>query len=160
MRKVISNATPLIALNKIGKLDLLRQVYKEIIIPYAVYEEVVLDFDAPDDFVQKNNFINVMKIKNEEAKKLFVTSLHKGEVEVMILAKEIKADICIIDDLLARKYAKYYGLQITGTIGIILKAKKLGIITEIRPIMNELIDSDIYIDKKLYNKALKIAGEK
>lgn len=101
-----------------------------------------------------------MKIKNEEAKKLFVTSLHKGEVEVMILAKEIKADICIIDDLLARKYAKYYGLQITGTIGIILKAKKLGIITEIRPIMNELIDSDIYIDKKLYNKALKIAGEK
>lgn len=161
MLKVISNATPLIALNKIGKLDLLKQIYGEIIIPYAVYEEVILESNIKDsnDFVKESGFINIMNIKNEEAKRLFVTSLHKGEVEVMILAKEMEADICVIDDLLARKYAKYYNIKITGTIGIFLKAKELGIITNIKPIMDELISSGIYIDNKLYNRVLEIAKE-
>mgnify|MGYP000862518243 CR=1 FL=1 len=160
MRKVIANSTPLIALNKIGKLDLLKEIYKEIIIPYAVYEEVILNSNkASNDFIKESNFFSIKRIKNEEARKLFVTSLHKGEVEVMILAKEIKADICIIDDLLARKYAKYYNLNITGTIGILLKAKELGLITRIKPIMDELKVSGIYIDTKLYNRVLEIARE-
>lgn len=161
MRKIVSNSTPLIALEKIGKLDLLKSIYGEITIPYAVYEEVILESKLKDsnDFIKESGFINIMQIKNEEAKKLFVTSLHKGEVEVMILAMEIGADICIIDDLLARKYAKYYNLNITGTIGVILKAKELSIISQVTPIINALIDSGIYIDTKLYNKVLQISGE-
>lgn len=162
MLKIIANSTPLIALNKIGKLDLLKQMYREIIIPYAVYEEVILESSIKEsnDFIKESGFINIIKIKNEEAKRLFVTSLHKGEVEVMILAKEIEADLCIIDDLLARRYAKYYNLNITGTIGAILKSKEQGIISEVRPIMDELIDSGIYIDPKLYNRVIEIACEK
>lgn len=161
MRKIISNSTPLIALNKISKLELLQKIYKEIIIPYAVYEEVILESNTntTNNFIKECGFIKIISIKNEEAKKMFATSLHKGEVEVMILAKELGADTCIIDDLLARKYAKYYNLKITGTIGVIIKAKELGLISEIRPIMNELISSGIYIDEKLFNKVLKIAGE-
>lgn len=91
MRKVIANSTPLIALNKIDKLNLLQHLYKQIIIPYAVYEEVILESNQKDieDFIKASGFIKIMKIKNEEAKKIFVTSLHKGEVEVMILAKEL-----------------------------------------------------------------------
>ena len=160
MLKIIANSTPLIALNKIGKLDLLKQMYREIIIPYAVYEEVILESSIKEsnDFIKESGFINIMKIKNEEAKRLFVTSLHKGEV--MILAKEIEADLCIIDDLLARRYAKYYNLNITGTIGLALKSKEQGIISEVRPIMDELIDSGIYIDPKLYNRVIEIACEK
>jgi predicted nucleic acid-binding protein len=161
MRKIIANSTPLIALNKIGKLYLLKQIYREIIIPYAVYEEVILESDTKEsnDFIKESGFINIMKIKNEEAKRLFVTTLHKGEVEVMILAKEIEADLCIIDDLLARRYAKYYNLNITGTIGVILKAKEQGIVSKVKPIMDELIDSGIYIDTKLYNRVIEIAYE-
>ncbi|WFA10189.1 DUF3368 domain-containing protein [Tissierella sp. Yu-01] len=161
MRKVIVNSTPLIALYNIGKLDLLKEVYGKVIIPYAVYEEVILESKLKDsnDFIQESGFINIMKIINEEAKRLFVTSLHKGEVEVMILAKEIGADLCVIDDLLARSYAKYHNLNITGTIGVLLKAKELGIVTKIRPIMDELISSGIYIDSKLYNRVLEISGE-
>lgn len=66
----------------------------------------------------------------------------------------------VIDDLLARKYAKYHSLNITGTIGVILKAKELGIITKVRPIMDELVSSGIYIDSKLYNKVLEISDER
>lgn len=161
MRKIIVNSTPLIALNRIGKLDLLKGIYNEIIIPHAVYEEVIVESNLRDmnDFIKESGFIKIMEIRNHEAKKLFVTSLHKGEVEVMILAKEIDADLCIIDDLLARRYAKYYNLTITGTIGVILKAKELGKIEVVRPIINELIDSGIYIDTKLYDRVLEISGE-
>lgn len=161
MRKVVVNSTPLIALYRIGKLDLLKEIYGRVIIPYAVYEEVILESSTKEsnDFIQESGFIDIMKIKNEEAKRLFVTSLHKGEVEVMILAKEIESDLCIIDDLLARRYAKYYDLNITGTIGVVLKAKEQGIISRVKPIMDELIDSGIYIDSKLYNKVLEISEE-
>jgi len=161
MRKVISNSTPLIALKKIEKLELLYKIYGEIIIPYGVYEEVILESSVkePHDFIKESGFIKIMKIRNEEAKRLFSTSLHKGEVEIMILAVEVKANLCIIDDLLARRYAKYNNLNITGTIGVLLKAKELCIITKIRPIMDELIDSGVYIDSKLYNKVVEISGE-
>ncbi len=161
MRKVISNSTPLIALNKISRLDLLEKVYGEIIIPYGVYEEVILESNMkiPNDFIEKSGFIKIKNIKNEEARGLFVTSLHKGEVEVMILAKELKADLCIIDDLLARRYAKFYNLNVTGTVGVILKAKEKGIVSKVKPIMDELIKVGIYIGIELYNKVIEMAKE-
>jgi|LFRM01.1.fsa_nt_gb predicted nucleic acid-binding protein len=73
MRKIIANSTPLIALYKIGKLGLLKQLYKEVIIPYAVYEEVFLNsrHDDTTDFVKESGFIKIMNIRNEEAKELF-----------------------------------------------------------------------------------------
>ncbi|MDD2503354.1 MAG: DUF3368 domain-containing protein, partial [Clostridia bacterium] len=61
MRKVIANSTPLIALNKIGKLDILRDLYEKIIIPYAVYEEVILEskLKESNDFIQESGFIKI-----------------------------------------------------------------------------------------------------
>lgn len=161
MRKIVVNSTPLIALNNIGKLDLLKKVYGKIVIPPAVYEEVILDVNTkkPKDFIKERGFITISNINNEEAKELFSTSLHKGEVEVMILAHEINADLCVIDDLLARKYAKYHNLKTTGTIGVLLKSKQLGIVDNVKPILDELISASMYIDTKLYNKTLKIAEE-
>lgn len=77
----------------------------------------------------------------------------------MILAEEINADLCIIDDLLARKYAKYLGYTITGTIGILLKAKEEGYINKVKPLLDDLLNGGIYIDDKLYDRILKIANE-
>lgn len=161
MRKVIINSTPLISLSIINKLELLNQLYDKIYIPYGVYEEVCLDGESKvgSDILKYNNFLSIEKIKNNSARKLFQTSLHKGEVEVMILAEEIEADLCIIDDLLARKYAKHLGLNITGTLGVLIKAKKKSLIVEIRPLMDELIRNNIYIYKNLYNKVLQLSDE-
>lgn len=159
MRKVVCNSTPLIALHKIGKLDLLESMYREIIIPKAVYDEVTIKENQENTFIGNYTFIKVKEINNKEAKRFFNTSLHKGEVEVMILAKEIVADLCVIDDLLARKYAEHYKLKITGTIGILIKAKKLNLIPLIKPLLDNLIKNGIYIDKKLYSMALKISEE-
>lgn len=161
MLKVIANSTPLIALEKIGKLNILKELYGKIYIPYGVYEEVIIGGKEKinNNFIQNNDFIIIKEIKNEEARKLFLTSLHKGEVEVMILAREMEADICIIDDFLARKYAKYLNIRITGTMGVLLKAKESGIIKEIKPLLDNLIEEHIYIDKKLYKDVLQIAKE-
>lgn len=157
MRKIVVNSTPLISLYRIKRLDFLQKLYTKIYIPYGVYEELVVD--SKYDFLSELDFIIIQKIKNKEAKKLFKTSLHKGEVEVMILAEEINAELCIIDDLLARKYAKYLGHTVTGTIGILLKSKERGYVSEIRPLLDELLSKGIYIDDNLYGIALKIANE-
>lgn len=77
----------------------------------------------------------------------------------MILENEIKADLCVIDDLLARKYAKHLGFNITGTLGILIKAKEKGITREVKPLIDELIKNNIYINDKLYRTVLKIANE-
>lgn len=67
MRKIISNSTPLIALNKIGMLELLKKIYGEIIIPYAVYEEVILMSNKKDsnDFIKESGFIKIIIAKNK-----------------------------------------------------------------------------------------------
>jgi predicted nucleic acid-binding protein len=78
----------------------------------------------------------------------------------MILAKEINADLCIIDDYLARKHAKNLGLTVTGTLGVLVKAKEKNILKEVKPVMDEMLEKKFYIDKKLYNEILEICGEK
>ena len=67
------------------------------------------------------------------AKTMYKTQLHDGEVEVMILAKEIAADVVIIDDANAKKHAKYLELPVTGTLGALIKAKKEGYVDELKP---------------------------
>ncbi len=161
MLKIVVNSTPLIYFSIINKLDILKQLYGKVYVPYGAYEEVCIEGSSRvgSDILKNSDFLIIEKIKNEDARKFFQTSLHKGEAEVMILGNEIKADLCIIDDLLARKYAKYLGFNITGTLGILIKAKEKGIIEKVKPLIDELIKNNIYINDKLYGTILKIADE-
>lgn len=91
---------------------------------------------------------------------MYKAKLHDGEVEVMILAQEEdKADLVIIDDNAAKKTAKYLGLTVTGTIGVLLKAKRNGIIQEIRPVLDEMKRNGFYISNSLEQRILAQAGE-
>lgn len=161
MRKVIVNSTPLIALSNVDKLEVLKMMYGEIIIPRAVYKEISA---KPDSISKKmveeaRGWIKVENIENEMAKIMFKSQLHDGEVEVMILAKEKNADLVIIDDNNARKYAKYLELTLTGTLGVLIKAKQEGYISEISPLIDGLARSGIYLSKTLIDKCLEQAGE-
>lgn len=77
----------------------------------------------------------------------------------MILSKEIGADVVIIDDANAKKHAKYLQLPVTGTLGVLIKAKKEGYISELKPILNRMIEKGIYISDSLVDLCLKQVGE-
>lgn len=159
---VVSNSTPIILLQKIGYLDLLQKLYSKIYIAKAVYREIFIDGiekTEKHDFLLKYNWIEIVEIKNIEAKKMFTTSLHDGEVETMILAMEKSADLCILDDLLARKYAKGFDLNVTGTLGLIVTAKKKGFIKEVKSLIDKLIDVGMFIGEDLYNIIISMANE-
>ena len=89
MRKVIVNSTPLIVLSGVGRLDLLKKLYGEVIIPKAVYREVTAKKDSVCmQVIGESDWIHVEKIRDRSEKKMYKAKLHDGEVEVMILAQE------------------------------------------------------------------------
>ncbi len=160
-RVVIVNSTPIIALAVINKLHLFKDLYGEIIIPKAVQDEVMAKEDSVTRLALAGSkgWIITKTITNIDAKKFFKVQLHDGEVEVMILGKELEADLLVIDDYTAREYAKYLDFRITGTLGVILRAKEKGIIKAVKPLVLDLIEHGIYIGEKLYQDIIKIAKE-
>ena len=94
------------------------------------------------------------------AKNMYKTQLHEGEVEVMILSLEQDADLVVIDDANAKKHAKYLNLNVTGTLGILIKAKQKGYINELKPILEEMVEKHIYLSDKLIKMCLEQVGEK
>ncbi|MDR3331443.1 MAG: DUF3368 domain-containing protein [Synergistaceae bacterium] len=155
-RTVVCDSTPVIALLGIGRLDILKELYETVIIPEAVRKEVVIkDARALDGY----NWIQVKPIANITAKEAFTAALHDGEVEAMLLAKETIADLIIMDDSLARKHTKYLNLNVTGTIGVLLRAKAEGIIIDIKPVLDDLIQFGFYISDDICKEVLRLAGE-
>jgi len=160
MPKVIVNSTPIIVLCGIGKLDVLQDLYQEIIIPPAVYQEVTaIEDSACMQIKNADSWIHVESIRDNSEKKMYKAKLHAGEVEVMILAQEQKADLVIIDDNAAKKTAKYLGLTVTGTLGVLLKAKNKGSVQEVAPLLVEMKRNGFYVDSVIETFVLEQAGE-
>ncbi len=157
MRKVLANTTPLIALANINRLELLHNLYGTIIVPQAVMDEIIRE--PARQRVRASSWIHVESIHNESQKELFRARLHAGEVEVIILAREQNADLVIMDDDAAKKTAKFFGLSVTGTLGVLIKAKMEGYIEKVEPIMDELIRDGLYISDVVKKYVLEAAGE-
>ena len=161
MPKIVVNSTPLIILCNIGKLSILKDLYGEILIPEAVYNEVTVKSDtACLALKEDNSWIKIIKIQQNEKLKIYRARLHSGEVEVMILAqKEPIADLVIIDDNAAKTTAKFLGLKVTGTLGVLLKAKKSGLIEEIKPLIETMKKQGFYISDKIEQLILTLSNE-
>ena len=161
MRKVIVNSTPLIALCNANLLFILKELYGNITIPQAVFDEVTAKPDSACLQIKENlDWIFVEKIKDVADRKMYKAKLHAGEVDVMILAQESpQADLVIIYDNAAKKTAKYLGLTVTGTLGVLLKAKKSGIIFSVKDAINKLQANGFYIDSKIVKLVLNQAEE-
>lgn len=159
MDKVIVNSTPVIGLANIGRLDVLRQMYGTITIPQAVFDEI----KSPSVQRQVNanrDWICVEQINDASQKQMYRAKLHAGEVEVMILAQEKKADLVILDDNAAKKTAKFLGLRVIGTLGILVLAKKRGYIKEVSPVLDALKRDGFFVSDDLCDLVLRQADEK
>ncbi|MDR1779895.1 MAG: DUF3368 domain-containing protein [Tannerella sp.] len=159
MRKVISNTTPILSLIKIGKLDILKELYGQIMIPEAVFNEMEVgkDWLFYKD-LSKIDWIRIEPIQ-QITSKLYLFDLDAGEAEVIILAQEQKADLVIMDEIMGRRYAKQLGLKLTGTLGILLRAKEKGLIEAIAPLISDLIKNGVWISSELIKVVLEKAGE-
>ena len=158
MDKVIVNSTPVIGLANIGKLDVLRQMYGTITIPQAVFDEI----KSPSVQRQVNanrDWIRVEQINDASQKQMYRAKLHAGEVEVMILAQEKKADLVILDDNAAKKTAKFLGLRVIGTLGFLVLAKREGYIEEVIPVLDALEKDGFFIRDSVRQMVTEQAGE-
>ena len=154
--RLVSNSSPLIALAKIGMLGVLRE---KIVIPKAVFAELT---ESKKDYADELGAWckeRVIEVKNRKAVDYLEMMLGKGEAEAIALAEELKTNIVLIDDLKARKIAKLRGLNVIGTLGILLDAKDKGLIVEIKPLLDELMKKRIRVSKELYDRALELAHE-
>lgn len=160
MPRVIVNSTPLIVLSDIGELDLLKKLYSEIYIPQAVFDEVTAKADSACQAVKNSDWIHICRIKDQSQKRIYQAKLHEGEVEVMILAQEEpSADLVILDDNAAKKTAKFLGLKVTGSLGVILKAKKENHILNVMPLVKKMLANGFYISEEVVDLVKKAAGE-
>jgi len=158
-KKVIVNTTPILSLLKIGKLNLLKELYGCISVPFAVYEEIESGKDK--DYyidISRIEWIKIEKIHSNETK-LYLFDLDDGEAEVLILAYEQQADLVVLDEIIGRRYALQLNLNLTGTLGILLKSKKEGYIDKITPLLYELINKNSWLNPKLVAKVIEMAGE-
>jgi predicted nucleic acid-binding protein len=119
---VVCNSSTLIALARIGHLDILEKEVKSLLIPSAVYEEVVIKgLEKPGAVeVREAKWIEKKDVYDRELVMIFNTMLDLGESEAIVLAKEVKADLLIIDDEEARKKAILEGLNVIGQLAFLI----------------------------------------
>jgi len=160
---VVSNTTPIIAFAKINRLEILEYLFGRIYISEGVYKELISNkkFIFEIEQITKSSFIIVKEAKNRLAVELIqkMHGLNMGESESIILFKELGGDLLIMDEKKGRKVASSLDIELTGTLGILLKAKQEGIIIELKPILEKLIESNIRISHELYKEILKSANE-
>jgi len=130
--KIVINSTPLIALSIVNKLTLHKDIFDEIYVPEAVYDEVVIQGKGLSgaDEVKSAHWIIIKKLCDKITLDPAFVGLDRGEVEVLLLAQEISADWVIMDERLARQVGKTIRLQVKGTLGILLTGYYAGLISQ------------------------------
>jgi uncharacterized protein len=161
---IVCNTSPISNLAVIGQLELLRQVYGAIVIPQAVVNEVakISSSYSQAAMVPTSVWIQIERVKSRDAVNdlLQQQKLDLGEAEAIILAIDLNANLLIIDEQLGRSVAKQKGLEITGLLGTLLEAKSKGIISHVKPIVDDLIvQAKFRVSADLYRKILSLAKE-
>lgn len=146
MPNIISNTSCLIVLDNIRMLDVLKELYGKVFIT----EEVSKEFGktVPD-------WIEVRKVSDNKYLKLMKNFVDLGEASTIALAVETDDIVIILDDLKARKLAQKLNLKITGTIGVLIKARKRNIITSTQEVLNKLRNEGFRISDEIEKEFLK-----
>ncbi len=152
----ISDAGPLIVLYETSLLWLLNELYDEIVITQSVSSELLKKPEGKE--IVEKEWINVSDIKGSEAIKILTALLDEGEAEAIAMAKEKNLPV-LIDEKKGRGIAKSLDLKVQGTLGILIKAKREGLIDSVKDCILKFLEKGYYIDQNLVNEVLKIVGE-
>ena len=155
---VFSNTTPFIAFSRINKLELLPKLFGQIHVVTEVIEECAVGgiIPVPD----LGTLPWVVEVHPSQAITISILlELDKGEKYILQMAKEMKADRVIIDEKIGRDIAEYLELEVTGTLGILLKASQNGWIESFTESAKAMSDQGIHYNKELIKKLAKAIGE-
>lgn len=164
--RVMCNTSPIIGLVSINRLSLLWELFDEIILPEAVYNELCADsihHQAEVEQIRKcilEGKLQVYQVKNADLVKSLYGKLHFGELEVIVGAKELGLPLAIIDERAARKMASEFLIDTIGILGILTLAKKKGVIDSIKPDIDNLRKTGYRIADSLYQQVLFNNGER
>jgi predicted nucleic acid-binding protein len=155
------DTSPLIFLAKLGHLDLLRQGADTVCTPQAVLNEVRARPDEATQAIEHAalSWLSVRQITNRDAVDIVRADLDLGEAEVIALAIEIAADQVVMDDLDARRFARRVGLDLIGTVGLLLAARLRGEIPSVREEIDRLLALGFRVAPALVEAVLREAGE-
>ncbi len=159
---VVSNTSPITNLAGIGQLDLLHQLYSTVTIPQAVYNEMAgIGRTVPGTLeVQTLPWIETQSVSDLNQVVSLRTVLDQGEAEAIALALELDAELLIIDESPGRAISRQYGINIIGVLGVLLEAKRQGLIVAIKPLMDQLINEvEFWLSRQVYEIVLQAADE-
>ncbi|MFW6074030.1 MAG: DUF3368 domain-containing protein [Chloroflexota bacterium] len=162
IKPVVSDSSPLILYSRIDRLDILQSLYHRIAVPPAVRNEVTDDVGsrAGSEEVSRASWIHEQNPTNRAQVEALRQKLDRGEAEAIVLAQELSTDSwLLVDDLAARKVALAHKLNIIGSAGILITAKDREPISEVRPILLELVDAGLRASTDLITTIINAAHE-
>lgn len=159
---VVSDASPIIALSLIEQLNLLNELYDDVEVPEAVYREITqlgIDQVGVQEILDAD-WISIRAVHNDTLANALLGELDQGEAEAITLATEINANLLLIDERRGRKVATRLGLNVIGVIGILIEAKKKGLINSLAKQLDDLVMiAGFRISPLLRRKVLEVAQE-
>jgi hypothetical protein len=159
---VVSDTSPIRALEFLDRLDLLRILFGSILVPPAVAAELTRTgghFRSID--VSHYDYLQARAATDQQQVASLLSTLDRGEAEAIVLAREVAADAILIDEADGREVARQqFGLRVIGTLGILLDAKKRDMVSAVRPLVDQLRDGlGFFVSEPLYREVLHRAGE-
>ena len=159
--RVICDASPLILLAKVGRLDLLFQLYGQVVIPVSVLYEIRARSSGETAAIEsliENQTLEVQR-GSQEALEGVPADLGAGEREAIALAIETEADMIVLDDQQGRDVARERDLAVAGTIGVLIEARGRDMIPSVRQELDRLIEAGMWIDEVFYHRILQELDE-
>ena len=149
-KTIISDTSCFIILTNIGELELLNKVFGQVITTPEIAEEY-------GEILPE--WVEIIAVTDKYRQKLLEMQIDKGESSAIALALDISDSTVILDDYKARKIAEQLGITYTGTIGVIIKAKLIGIIPSIKPLLQKIKQTNFRLSAEIELLALKEANE-
>jgi predicted nucleic acid-binding protein len=158
---LVLDSSALITLARIGQLTLLHEVAETILIPEAVYDEVVrAGQNRPGRAaVEQAHWIVRRQVHDRAAVTHLRHQVGPGGAEAIVLAKEAGADALVLDDLTARRVAEAAGQKVVGLLGLLLHSKERGVVNNVKHLLDQIISAGFFVDDMLYHFILREAGE-
>ena len=134
---VVADTSPLIYLSRVGALGLLHTLFGEVVVPRAVWTEVVEQRTAAPG-LDALRIANWLRVVDQELPVLDL-GLDAGETAAILLAESLQADLLLIDERLGRRVAESRGLIVRGTLGVLVQARRTGALPALRPVLERLV---------------------